>query len=331
MLRCATAAPAVPRCKEDAMSRFVNGLHHVTAIAGDPQRNLDFYAGAMGLRFVKKTVNFDDPGAYHLYYGDRLGAPGTAMTFFPWTRAPRGRVGAGQVTLTQFAVPPGALPFWVARLPDRGAILLAEDAAFGERRALFEDPDGLRIALVETDDPRTPWTTDDIGPEAAIRGFRGVTLALHDGAGAERVLTEVFGYARRDTVPLGDGALHRLALDAVPAGVVDLHVDRTLPEGREGTGVVHHVAFSVPDRAAQASVRSRMEAAGLRVTSQIDRDYFWAIYSRAPGGVLFEVATDEPGFTRDEPEATLGTELRIPAQHARLRDRIEAALPPLRR
>jgi glyoxalase family protein len=311
------------------MTETVNGLHHVTAIAGDPQRNLDFYAGALGLRFVKKTVNFDDPGSYHLYYGDETGAPGSAMTFFPWARAPRGVVGAGQVALTQFAAPSGALPFWIARLRGRGAAPVAEETAFGERRAVFHDPDGLPFAIVETDDPRRPWTTPEIGAEAALRGFRGVTLALHDGVGAERVLTEVFGYRRLAETALGGGRLIRLALNGAPAGVVDLHVDTSLRPGREGVGVVHHVAFSVPDRAAQARIRARLAEAGLRVTEQIDRDYFWAIYARVPGGVLFEVATDEPGFTRDEPVGRLGESLRLPAQHAHLRARIEAALPVL--
>ena len=311
------------------MTETVNGLHHVTAIAGDPQRNLDFYATALGLRFVKKTVNFDDPGTYHLYYGDALGRPGSAMTFFPWPTAPQGRVGAGQVALTQFAAPNGALPFWTERLPRLGARLIAEETVFGEARAVFADPDGLPFAIVETDDPRAPWTTEDIAALVALRGFHGVTLALHDGAGAEGVLTDVFGYARTDEAALGAGRLIRLRVGDGPAGIVDLHVDPGLAEGRDGAGVVHHVAFSVPDRAAQVAMRERMTAHGLRVTPQIDRDYFWAIYARIPGGVLFEVATDEPGFTADEPAEHLGESLRIPAQHAHLRDRIEAALPPL--
>ena len=311
------------------MTETVNGLHHVTAIAGDPQRNLDFYAGALGLRFVKKTVNFDDPGTYHLYYGNETGAPGTAMTFFPWKGAPKGAIGAGQVALTQFAAPPGSLRFWIERLAGQGARLIAEETVFGESRAVFSDPDGLLFAIVETDDARAPWVTPEIGATVALRGFRGVTLALRDGAGAERVLTAAFGYARRAEAALGDGRLIRLSGGDGPADVVDLHVDPALPAGRDGVGVVHHVAFSVPDRAAQLRVRERMTAAGLQVTQQIDRDYFWAIYARIPGGVLFEVATDEPGFDRDEPVAHLGETLRIPAQHEHLRERIEAVLPPL--
>jgi glyoxalase family protein len=311
------------------MSDAINGLHHVTAIVGDPQRNHAFYTGALGLRLVKKTVNFDDPTTYHLYYGDETGAPGTAMTVFPWPNAPQGRIGAGQVALTQFAVPHGALGFWTDRLPADGARLIAEESAFGEKRAVFADPDGLALALVETDDSRTPWTTDEIGADVAIRGFHGVTLALHDGVVAARILTEIFGYAEEASAPLGAGRVARYRRAGAPAGVVDLHVDPALPTGRDGVGVVHHVAFSVPDRAAQWAVRGRMEAAGLRVTEPIDRDYFWAIYARIPGGVLFEVATDEPGFTRDERVDGLGRSLRLPAQHEPRRAQIEAALPAL--
>lgn len=311
------------------MAHHVNGLHHVTAIAGDPQRNLDFYAKALGLRFVKKTVNFDDPGTYHLYYGDEVGAPGTAMTFFPWPGAQRGIIGAGQVSLTQFAAPRGSLGFWRGRLVSMGATHIEDAETFGEARAVFADPDGLRIAIVETDDPRAPWLAEGIGRDQAIRGFHGVALALHDGAGAEAVLTEVFGYRRVETAPLGEGRLIRLRIGDGPAAIVDLHVDPSLPSGRDGVGAVHHVAFSVPDRAAQMEVRARMEQAGLCVTQQIDRDYFWAIYARIPGGVLLEVATDEPGFERDEPRETLGQSLRLPAQHEHLRARIEARLPAL--
>lgn len=307
----------------------VQGLHHVTAIAGDPRGNRDFHVDALGLRMVKRTVNFDDPDTYHLYYGNEAGSPGTAMTFFPWPGARAGAVGAGQVVLTQYAVPHGALPFWTARLPALGGRLVAEETVFGERRAVFTDPDGLPFALVETDDPRTPWTTADVGPEVAIRGFRGVTLGLRDGSGARRVLTEVFGYAPAGETALGGGRLERLRIAGNPADIADLHIDPAMPAGRGGTGTVHHVAFSVPDRAAQAAVRARLADIGLQVTEAIDRDYFWAIYARIPGGVLFEVATDEPGFTRDEPLATLGESLQIPAQHAHLRARIEATLPPL--
>ncbi|MEO1001429.1 MAG: VOC family protein, partial [Pseudomonadota bacterium] len=308
------------------MTSPVTGLHHVTAIASDPQANLDFYAKALGLRFVKKTVNFDAPEVYHLYYGDEAGAAGTVMTFFPFPRAARGQAGAGQAVLTQFAVPPGALPFWDARLPGMGAQRVAKETVFGAPRTVWQDPDGLLFALVEGPDARAPWTGAGIEADVAIRGFLGVTLAVRDGTGISAILEDIFGYLRGAEVPLGAGTLTRFVKDG-PAGIVDLHVDPALPEGIEGAGSVHHVAFSVPDRAAQAEVQAALAATGLRVTPQIDRDYFWAIYSRVPGDILFEVATEEPGFTADEPLAELGTALRLPTQHEGKRARLESLLP----
>ena len=314
---------------------LVHGLHHVTAIAGGAQRNLSFYADALGLRFVKRTVNFDDPGTYHLYYGDETGSAGTIMTFFPWEGATPGRVGAGQVTITQFAVPLGSLEFWRSRLPKMGAELVArEEQVFGETRAVFTDPDGLVFALVEVaDDGRMPWVGADIEADVAIRGFRGVTLAVRNGAATLGILRDVFGYEDVGEVAIGTtGAkLTRLVMPGSSAGVVDIRRDPSLSQGVDGTGTVHHVAFGVADRAAQLAVRERMVAAGHRVTEQINRDYFWAIYSRTPDGILFEVATDEPGFAADEPVATLGESLRIPAQHEDLRTAIEARLPTLDR
>ncbi len=307
----------------------IAGLHHVTAICGAPGRNRAFHTQALGLRMIKRTVNFDDPTSWHLYYGDAVGAPGSALTFFAWPDAPAGAVGAGQTSLTHFAVPRGALDFWEARLAGRGGRFLGREAVFGEDRARFLDPDGMAFALVETDDPRTPWTTPEIGEAVALRGFHGVTLALREAEATRRILADVFGYALQDARQLEGGAqLIRLRAPG-PAGVVDLHVDPAAPRGREGVGSVHHIAFSTPDRAAQQRVRARMRDAGLRVTEPIDRQYFTAIYSRTPGGVLFEVATDGPGFEVDEPRAALGAALQLPPQHEPMRARIEAALPPL--
>lgn len=308
----------------------VRGLHHVTAIAGDAQRNLDFYTQALGQRLVKRTVNFDAPGVYHFYFADGLGTPGTVMTFFPFPNARPGRVGAGQVTRTHYAVPPGALPFWRDRLPARGATLVTEaETRFGEPRAVFADPDGLLLTLVEREDPRAPWTAPDVPREAALRGFQGVTLGLHDGSAALRALTEVFGYDRVAEEPAPSGRLVRLEAPGAEADVIELHLDPDMPAGREGAGTVHHVAFRVPDRAAQLEVRRAMTDLGLQVTEPIDRQYFHAIYSRIPGGVLFEVATDEPGFLVDEPQETLGEALRLPPQYEPRRAEIEAALPPI--
>ncbi|MEO0912921.1 MAG: ring-cleaving dioxygenase, partial [Pseudomonadota bacterium] len=294
------------------------------------QENLDFYAKALGQRFVKKTVNFDDPGTYHLYYGDEAGAPGTIMTFFPWAGVPKGSVGAGQVSITHYAVPPGSLAFWRQRLPAHGATLIAEETVFGEARAVFEDPHGLVLALVEAEDTRTPWLADGIGPDEAVRGFHGVTLALHEAGPTAKLLEDVFEYQEVAKAPLGTGERIRYrASHGTHAGIVDLHVDPSLPAGRDGAGTVHHVAFSVADRAAQAEVQARLRAAGQQVTQQIDRDYFWAIYTRTPGGILFEVATAEPGFAVDEPLESLGTALKLPSQHEAKRARIEAVLPVL--
>jgi glyoxalase family protein len=308
------------------MGSDILGLHHVTAITGSAQGNHDFYVRALGLRMVKQTVNFDDPTAWHLYYADETGSAGTVLTFFAWPSIRRGRIGAGQVGVTQYAVPRGSLAFWRARLLAMGATPVEEPAPFGETAATFADPDGLLFALVEGDDPRAPWTTPEVGAEVAVRGFRGVTLWLRDGAGVAAVLRDAFGYVHEAT----DGAVARWRLAGSPSGVVDIRGEASLPAGAEGAGVVHHVAFAVKDRAAQLRVRAAMEAAGLRVTQQIDRDYFWAIYARTPGGVLFEVATEEPGFAVDEPVATLGTSLRLPKQHEPHRAAIERALPPLR-
>ena len=308
----------------------VTGLHHVTAIAGDAARNADFHVRALGRRLVKRTVNFDDPGTWHLYYGDETGAAGGVMTVFPWAHAPQGAVGAGQVSITQYAVPPGALAFWRARLAAEDVHVVSEaETVFGETRDVFADPDGLLTALVETDDPRTPWTTEAIGADVAIRGFHGVTLALREGETTTRILTEAFGYETEGSAPAGGGTVTRLRRTGGVAGVVDLHVDPAMPAGREGVGTVHHVAFSVPDPDAQARVRAALAALGLAVTPRIDRQYFDAVYARTPGGVLFEVATETPGFAIDEPVETLGAALRLPDRYAPHRARIEAALPPL--
>ncbi len=314
-----------------APTTAVDGLHHVTSISGSAAATHAFHAGVLGQRLVKKTVNFDDPTTYHLYYGDETGRAGTVMTFFPWEGARTGRIGAGQVAITQFAVPKGALDLWERRLVGAGAPVRARERVFGEERLVTEDRDGLLYALVETDVAgRAPWTTEGIGEAAALRGFHGATLALADGAATARLLVDALGYRQTDEAALGEtGRLLRFEAATGRARVIDLHVDPAMPRGAEGAGTVHHIAFSVPDRAAQAEVRKALLAAGQAVTPAIDRQYFHAIYTRTPGGVLFEVATEEPGFATDEPVEALGTALKLPPQHEALRDRIEAVLPPL--
>ena len=297
----------------------IDGLHHVTLLASGAKANNAYFTRDLGLRRVKKTVNFDAPDVYHLYYGDAAGTPGTVMTYFPFPRAARGRPGTGEASETAFAVPDGALPFWQDRLGGETG------TRFGERRLTVAGPDGETLVLVETgDDPRTPWTDGGVGTDHAIRGFHSVTLRLADAGGTEEVL-RFMGYARAGT----EGDTTRWTVGDGPANAVDVTVAPDLPPAAQGAGSTHHVAFRVADRARQAEVRQALADAGLGVTPPIDRDYFWAIYFRTPGGVLFEVATNEPGFDRDEDPAHLGEALKLPEQHARLRPQLEAYLEPI--
>lgn len=304
----------------------IRGLHHVTSMASDARATDAFFTGTLGLRRIKKTVNFDAPDVYHLYYADRLGTPGTVMTYFPFPDIGPRRRGAGEVATTVYAVPSGALPYWAGRLARAGVGGLASGERFGEAVLAFEGPDGDEFALVETDgDPRAPWTGGGVPAEAAIRGFRAAHLRLRD-TGATAELLRFMGYAEAGR----DGSLTRLVrAGGNAADVIDLEAVPDAPPARQGAGSVHHIAFAVEDRAAQAAVRTALAGAGMQVTPQIDRDYFWAIYFRSPGGVLFEVATGEPGFTRDEDPARLGEALKLPAQHAHLRERLERTLAPI--
>ncbi len=303
----------------------IKGLHHVTSMASDARGNNAFFTGALGLRRVKKTVNFDAPDVYHLYYGDAAGTPGSVMTYFPFPNIGRRRRGAGEVGETAFAVPPGSLGWWKDRLSTFGIDGPAEDVAFDAPRLRFAGPDGDEFALVEADDPRAPWTEGGVPAESAIRGFRGVSMRLRDG-GATAELLRAMGYERLAS----EGDVTRFALPGGNgADVVDVETQPGAPRADLGAGSVHHVAFAVADRAAQLEVRRALVEAGHDVTPVIDRDYFWAIYFRTPGGVLFEVATNEPGFDRDEDAAHLGEALKLPSQHAHLRERLERTLEPL--
>ena len=311
------------------MSAQINGLHHVTAISGAPQRNLDFYAKVLGLRFVKRTVNFDDPSVYHLYYGNEIGAPGTAMTFFPWEHLPPARRGTGEVALTTFSVPAGSLAFWNERLMRLEVPHQAAEPRFDEPALALSDRDGLPLALVATPepDPRAPWTTPEIGVEHAVRGFHGVTLMLDTAAATAQLLTEIMGYRHLASAD----HVHRYAAPhAATARNIDLVEGPSRGPATSGRGAVHHIAFAVADDDAQDQFRKRLIDAGQRVTPRIDRTYFHSIYFGTPGGVLFEIATEGPGFTVDEPRTTLGQELRLPPQHEHLRSRLSQLLPPLR-
>ena len=308
------------------MSNNILGLHHITAIAGDAQRNYDFYTKVLGLRLVKKTVNFDDPGTYHFYYGNETGDPGTILTFFPWPRVKQGRNGAGMATNIGYSVPVGSLDFWNDRL-EQNLVHHDEIAEkFGEKYLSFTDPDGLQITLVATDDTRTPWTTAEVNSDVAIRGFHSITLTLRDAKPTADVLTEVFGYRLLKQ----EGNLYRFVTDAIGnAAIVDLLEDVNAQPGVVAGGTNHHVAFRVKDDKVLMDYRQKVVARGLYITEKIDRNYFYSLYFREPGGVLFEIATDNPGFATDETVEELGLGLKLPAQYEAERATIEKHLPKL--
>jgi glyoxalase family protein len=303
----------------------IGGLHHVTSMASDARANNAFFTDTLGLRRVKKTVNFDAPEVYHLYYGDEAGTPGTIITYFPFPDMARRRPGAGEVGATVFAVPPGSLGFWRERLAAHGAGGLKDGSSFGAPTLAFTGPDGDEFELVEAEDARAPWTGGGVPEDAAIRGFHGASLRLRD-AGATAELLRFMGYEPADRA--GDVERY-LRPDGNGAAVVDLETLPGAPRAGLGAGSVHHIAFAVPDRTAQLAVREALVDTGYQVTPVIDRDYFWSIYFRTPGGVLFEVATNEPGFDRDEDAAHLGEALKLPAQHAHLRPWLETHLEPI--
>lgn len=294
------------------------GIHHVTAMAGEPPQNVDFYTRVLGLRLVKRTVNFDDPGTHHLYYGDEVGHPGTIMTFFPWPGARRGRRGTGQVITTSFAVPAASLGRWHERLK-RAGITVERDTAFDEEVLAFADPDGLSLELVGTDGV-------DAAAGDAILGFAYVTLSEQGYEATVRLLTDVMGFRKTGE---SDNRF-RFALGAAGLATrVEVRCMPDAPPGRVSVGTVHHVAWRVAGAAEQRGWRERLVAAGLNVTPVLDRQYFQSIYFREPGGVLFEIATDPPGFLIDEDRERLGTDLKLPPWLEPQRARIQQALPPL--
>ncbi|MBY6048671.1 ring-cleaving dioxygenase [Vannielia litorea] len=304
----------------------IKGLHHVTSMAGDANENNAFFTNTLGLRRVKKTVNFDAPEVYHLYYGDEVGTPGSVMTYFPFGNMPKGRRGTGEVGTTEFAVPKGALGYWKERLATRGVTGLHESAFLGENRLGFDGPDGDGFALVESDlRGRTPWTGSDVPEDAGILGFHGARFSLRDAAATGELLS-FMGYQKHES----DGGITRYRIEGGNAAdTIDLE---EVPDARtagQGAGSVHHIAFAVENRAAQLEVRRALMDTGYQVTPVIDRDYFWAIYFRTPGGVLFEVATNEPGFDRDEDTAHLGEALKLPTRYEPHRAEIEGLLPPI--
>lgn len=285
------------------------GLHHVTAIAGDPQRNLDFYTDVLGLRFVKKTVNFDDPGTYHFYFGDDVGTPGTILTFFPWPYATRGTVGAGEVTHTAFSVPPTSISYWERRLASTNVRLEGKEDRMGDTVLTFSDPDGMKIELVGHAEPATLKAPRfaDVPVEHAIRGFFGVTMLERDARQTEVALA-LLGF--RKVGEEGSRLRFSAAGDAL-GNHLDIVVDPNAGRGRLGAGSVHHIAFRSEDYEDQKRWREVISQ-HLGVFPVMERDYFRSIYFREPGGVLFELATDIPGFAIDEPLESLGEDLRVP-------------------
>lgn len=322
----ATGTPTAPTA---APATGVLGIHHVTAIAGDAQANLDFYTRVLGLRLVKRSVNQDAPTTYHLFYADAAGTPGTDITFFPWPEMGPGRSGAGLAEEIPFAVPPGSLAWWAAWF-DRHAV--ARDGAatrFSEPTLPFADPHGLRLALVETAGARpfAPWPASPVPEAHQIRGMHAVRLVVRDAEPTARFMTGVLGFTR---VGEDGGWTRYAAADGGSGTYAELRAEPGARLGAWGTGVVHHVAWRVPDATTELAVRAAVADAGLRPTETIDRFWFQSVYFREPGGVLFELATDGPGFARDEDAARLGERLILPPWLEPRRADIEAALPPLR-
>jgi glyoxalase family protein len=307
------------------------GIHHVTCIAGGPQRNLDFWVETLGLRLVKRSINQDDPGTYHFFFADAEGTPGTSMTFFPWADLPQGTVGSGQVSRTAFRVPDGSLDYWEDRFETHGVDYGDRIERFGDTVLPFTDPDGLPVELVEIgipdDDPTVPWT-EFVPEEAAIRGFHSVTLWLADPAPTMELL-RTMGFEEQGTEQSPDDTPGDERTRFAAAGPVGRYVDvlPTIDGGRQGHGTVHHVAFQTPTDAGQESMRSAVRARGLTPTRQIDRHWFRSVYFREHGGVLFELATSGPGYTSDEPPDDLGGRLVLPGSFEDRREEIEAGLP----
>jgi len=309
------------------MENRILGLHHITAIADNAKRNLDFYTHVLGVRLVKKTVNFDDPGTYHFYFGNEEGTPGTILTFFPWEGIGKGTNGSGLATHIGYSVPKGSLEFWKNRFQQFN-ITFEESEIFGEKLISFQDPDGLQIQFIESSRPddRKVWTTDDIKDENALKGFHNITLTLKKADPTIKVLTDIFGYDLQKQ----EGERYRFATDAIEtANLVDIIENDKIAAGRNAAGTNHHVAFRVKDDNVLMEFREKVMSAGLSITPKIDRDYFYSLYFREPGGVLFEIATDNPGFTVDEPLNELGQNLKLPKQHEALRTKIEEVLPKL--
>jgi len=307
----------------------INGLHHVTAICSDPQRNYDFYTGTLGLRLVKKTVNFDDPSAYHLYYADGAGTPGSVLTFFPWPGAPRGSDGSGQIGATAFATNEAGLAHWQKRLADKQIELRGPLQRFDDIYIEFDDPDGMKLEIVAANPAAAifkPWSQSPVPEAMQLRGFHSVTLCESGYELTQALLTQQMGWR---LLKESGGRFRYQAPGAGPASVVDVLCQPEARHAGSGAGTVHHVAFRVVDDAAQREWRKALVGFGYNLSPVKDRTYFHSIYYREPGGILFEIATDSPGFSVDEAPAELGSSLVLPRQFEPMRREIEKSLPPL--
>ena len=312
------------------MNPSITGLHHVTAIASDPQRTLDFYVGLLGLRFVKRTVNFDDPASYHFYFGDARGTPGTILTFFAWPGARRGIRGTGQIEAPAFAIPPDSVSYWLDRFKEHHVPAEKTLARFGEEVLRFADPDGLMIELIASISNAgfEPWADSTVPVEHSLRGFHGVSIALEGYEQTAKLLTETFGY--RLVEQLNNRFRLAAPSEAGAGRIVDLLCRPDGSPGRVAAGSVHHIAFRARDDAEQLVWRERLVDLGYNVTPVIDRTYFHSIYFRESGGVLFEIATDPPGFTLDESFDELGNQLRLPPWLEPTRSQVEEVLPAIK-
>jgi len=311
------------------MTPTILSLHHVTATVAETSPDVRFYTRVLGLRLVKKTVNFDNHGVYHFYYGDERGTPSTLMTTFPYAGkgVREGVKGAGQITVTSFSVPPGSLEFWRGRLEAAGPEVSADGDRFGDAALMVEDPSGLNIELLEgRDDAREPWVAEGVPPEAAIRGVHGVTLLVRDAARSVRFLEDALGWrvlertGPRTRLGVGEGG---------PGSILEVLESAHAPDAVNGLGTVHHVAMAVAGDEEQLAFRERLIELGHQVTEVRDRQYFRSIYFREPGGILYEIATLGPGFTIDEDVSELGTSLRLPAWEEQNREAIARALPEI--
>jgi glyoxalase family protein len=307
------------------MGKKTMGIHHITAIVGHPQENVDFYAGVLGLRLVKKTVNFDDPETYHLYFGNEGGKPGTIITFFPWPNAYQGKKGGGQVGITTYVVPVGALAFWENRL-EKFNISYTKTERFGEQYLSFDDPHGLQLELVERGAGKVnPGGFGEITSEVAIKGFGGAVLSSTNPMRTADTLENVMGLEK-----IGEeGNIARFRSTADIGNIIDLDLTR-LPRGEMGVGIVHHIAWRAIDDNDHLEWREYVKEHGYGVTPLKDRNYFNAIYFREHGDILFEIATDPPGFAHDESQETMGEKLMLPAQYEQHREKIEKIVIPIK-